>query len=419
MTLLDLLYIPLAFVTAPWWAGKKRHGWPERMGKVEPLPASARPRVMLHAVSVGEVSALRELVPLLAADFDVLVTATTDTGLKRATELFAGVCHVRRYPIDASWCVERFLDATRPDVVALVELEVWPNFVSVCARRRIPMAIINGRLSERSFRGYRRIRWYFRRCLQRLQFVACQDRDYASRFLALGVHPDRCLVTGSMKWDSTKPQAGPVPGAKELGAELGIDPSKPLIVCGSTGPGEEALLVQAAPPGVQLLCAPRKPERFDEAAMAMGEGVVRRSKPGSGDPSQGRFLLDTIGELRKAYSLADVVVVGRSFCNLFGSDPIEPVALGKATVIGPDVSDFAAIVASLEGAGGLARATRATLSGVLGELIENPGARERLAAGGVRAVVEQQGASARHAALIRGLVERGASERKAAGAGLP
>lgn len=413
MNLLDLLYIPTAVVLAPLWALKKRRGWPERLGKIAPLPSrrkGTKARILLHAVSVGEVSALRHLVPLLAGDFDVVVSVSTDTGLARACALYAGSCHVVRYPLDLSWCVGRFLDAVRPDVVGLVELEVWPNFVRACERAGVPVAVVNGRLSERSFRGYRRIRPLIAPSFGRLAAAGVQDESYAARFEALGVPRGRVRITGSMKWDAAS-IADHVPGAQELGAMLGIDPARPLIVAGSTGPddegGEEALLHAACPAGAQLLCAPRKPERFDEAARAM-PGCVRRSACSPDRPAPvgaDRFLLDSIGELRQAYSLADVVVVGRSFGGLYGSDPIEPVALGKPTVIGPSVKDFEAVVGSLERAGGLTRATRETLGAVLGALVDDPEQRRTIAERGRACIRGEQGASERTAGLLRGVVE--------------
>lgn len=400
--LLDPIYLLTAAVTAPWWARKARGGWPERFGRIEPLTPTDRPRLMVHAVSVGEVSSLRHLVPLLTPHCDLLVTASTDTGLKRAKELFGASCHVRRYPLDASWAVRRFLDATKPDAVALVELELWPNFVDACRRRGVPVGVINGRLSERSFRGYRKIRRYLGRVFGSLEFAAVQDAEYASRFEQMGVHPGRCLISGSMKWDAARIEDH-VSGADVLASELGIDRSRPLIVAGSTGPGEEALLHRSCPSGVQLLCAPRRPERFDEAARALPTCVRRSAKRAR--TGADRFLLDTIGELRMAYSLADVVVVGRSFGDLHGSDPIEPIALGKPTIIGPAVSDFAQIVAALESAKGLVRATPESLGSTLARLIAEPETRIELALRGREAIIANQGASARHAELLLSLLD--------------
>ncbi len=402
---LDLLYATVGTATAPFWARKTRGGWPERFGHAPALPAKQRPRLLLHAVSVGEVNALRTLVPLLTPTLDVVVSATTDTGLARARELYAGAATVVRYPLDFSRSVRRFLDAIKPDAVVLVELELWPNFIAQCRQRGIPMGVVNGRLSERSFRGYSKIRPFMRGSFASLRFAAVQDSDYAARFEFMGVPADRCLVTGSMKWDAapSSPE-GVGENAQRLASLLGIDRRVPLIVAGSTGPGEEALLHAACPPGVQLLCAPRKPERFDEAAHAM-PGCVRRSKCKAGGPPGGpgnfRFLLDSIGELRDAYSLADLVVVGRSFGDQFGSDPVEPAALGRPTLIGPAFGDFVQSVNILRGAGGIVVSSRGELAGDLG--CSPTERRERIAGPGFRPSATT-GASLRHAELLKALL---------------
>lgn len=408
MAPLDLIYLPLAILTAPWWAGKKRSGWGERFGKIPPLPAATKPRVLLHAVSVGEVSALRHLVPLLGRTCDVVVSATTDTGLARARELFAAQAHIVRYPLDFSWCVNRFLNAVRPSTVGLVELEVWPNFVRACARRGVPVAIINGRLSARSFRGYRTLGGFFRGVLGQIATVACQDEDYAARFRALGA--TRVKITGSMKWDAAALSTGAADGGASLAAELGIDPEKPLIVAGSTGPGEEALLHAACPEGAQVLCAPRKPARFDEAAAAL-PGCVRLSRVRDGEPPRpgaARFLLDTIGDLRNAYSRANIVVVGRSFMgDLYGSDPIEPIALGRPTIIGPHVTDFSHIVRAFAAAGGIVQTTPDALAAELMRLLNDATACKHMVDNGLECIMRHQGASAAHGALLAGLARVG------------
>jgi 3-deoxy-D-manno-octulosonic-acid transferase len=417
----DLAY----FAASPLLLGKKREGWRERLGHVESMPAKVKPRVMVHAVSVGEVNALRHLVPLLLREpIELVVTASTDTGLARARELFAKQVIVLRYPLDLSRSVRRFLDAVRPDVVGLVELEVWPNFVKECERRGVSVGVINGRLSARSFRGYRRVRAVLGPTFRRLAFVAAQDGDYAERFGAMGVVRERIEIAGTMKWDAAALGEPGVllPGAAELAENLGIDRGTLLVAGGSTGPGEEALLHAACVEAekklgrrVQLLCAPRKPERFDEAAGAMA-GCVRRSVRKNGGPlahargslaGASRFLLDTIGELRLAYSLADVVVIGRSFGDLHGSDPIEAAALGKAVVIGPRYGDFEQTVRTLRDAGGLIVSEREKLAGAIAGLLGDGDRRAAMGAAARAAVVANQGASARFAGKLMGLV-RGA-----------
>lgn len=415
---LDAIYILAVAVLAPVWLRKRRGGWKQRMGHVAPMLRDApavgplehrKPRLLLHAVSVGEVSALRTLVPILAQDHTVIISATTDTGLSRAQSLYSETCEVVRFPLDFSWAVDRFMDAARPDSVAMVELELWPHFIAACRAREIPACVINGRLSERSFKGYRRFRRLLSPMFRSLAFAAVQDADYAERFEAMGVPADRVHVTGSMKWDNAR-VGGDAESlssrADELASNMGIDRSRPLIVAGSTGPTEESLIHRACSGlDAQLLCAPRKPERFDEAAGAM-RGCTRRSetKTGGTPPTRSdRFLLDTIGELAAAYTLADVVVVGRSFGDLHGSDPTEPIGLGKPTIIGPAVGDFTTIVRSFEDAGGIVRASRASLAATIRALLDDPEYAARIAGDGVGCVLANRGASQRHAGLIRTL----------------
>ncbi|MFM9959259.1 MAG: 3-deoxy-D-manno-octulosonic acid transferase [Phycisphaerales bacterium] len=415
---LDAIYGVVAVATAPWWMRKARGGWRERFGHVESLPQTptGKKRLLLHTVSVGETNLVRPLVEMLtspphAATIDLVISATTDTGLARARELYATKAHVTRYPLDASWSVRRFLDAVRPDAVALTELELWPNFATQCDHRGIPMSVINGRLSERSFKRYRWIRWYLGGAFAQLRFAAAQDEAYCARFVAMGVPHDRCTVAGTMKWDAAH-VGDTVPGADQLAAEMGIDRTRPLIVAGSTAPDEHELLHRACPDGVQLLCAPRRPEWFDAAAGALSTpnagspaappaaSCVRRSRPGIGDPARRRFVLDTIGELRMAYALADVVVVGRSFGTLYGSDPMEPAALGKPVVIGPSVADFAATVGAMKRDGAIIQTTRDALAAELASLCVDAPRRAELAERARACVLAHQGATRRHLDLL-------------------
>lgn len=404
---LDAIYALVAAATAPWWMRKARGGWSERFGRVAELPpvAPGKRRLLIHTVSVGETNLIKPLADTLASDpsVDLVISATTDTGLARAKELYTGKAHVTRYPLDASWSVRRFLDAVRPHAVALTELELWPNFSKQCRARGIPVAVINGRLSARSFKRYRWVRWYLGAAFAELAFAAVQDDAYRDRFVAMGVRPERCSVAGTMKWDAAH-VADSIPGAEELARDMGIDRTRPLVVGGSTAPGEHRLLAEACPPGVQLLCAPRRPEWFDDAAEELAHPqpttrVVRRTNPqitGNAD----RFLLDTIGELRKAYALADVVVVGRSFGDLYGSDPMEPAALAKPVVIGPSVADFAATVDAMKRDGAILQTTPENLKRDLAHLITDPDRRRELGRRARACVLNHQGATARHARLL-------------------
>lgn len=433
----DLAYAVGAVVLSPWWARKARGGWAERLGKAAVLPVAGagRPRLLLHAVSVGEVNALRELVPLLSRSVEVVVSASTDTGLKRAVELYgpAGTVGAQgvvvRYPLDFSRSVRRFLDAVKPDAVGLVELELWPNFVKRCAERGVPVAVINGRLSARSFGGYRKVRGVLRPTFGRLAWAAVQDEPYAERFVAMGVPPDRVKVTGSMKWDTAagvKPEEVEAQ-ARRLADEMGVDLGRPVVVAGSTSAGEERLLHEACAAcgvaDVQLICGPRKPERFDEAAAAM-PGCVRRSQKVRGGGGGGRFLLDTLGELRAAYWLATVAVVGRTFglskAGRGGSDPIEPVALGRATILGEHYANFESITGVLSSAGAVRVVKPGAVAGVLGELLSagGAGARAAMAAAGAGVIESHRGATAVHAGMLIDLAKMGAAGRAGASGAL-
>jgi len=411
LLLVDIAFALFALVTLPvwltalWWKGKLRTDWPARLGLRRPVVSlgprrAGVPRILLHAVSVGEVQAIAPLAELLRADAEVVVSVTTDTGITRARQRLGDISVVR-FPFDFSWAMRGLLDAIQPDVVVLAELELWPNCSALCARRGIRIGVVNGRLSPRSFRRYMRVRWLLSRMFARLSFVAAQDRAYAERFVAMGVDPARVTVTGTMKWDSAV--SGGVQGADALAAALGIDRTKPLVVAGSTARGEEALLHAACPAGVQLLCAPRKPEWFAQAAEAL-PGCVRRSDRRDGRhefPTSGRFLLDTIGELRAAYALADVVVIGRSFGVLHGSDMMEPAALGKAVVVGPRVGDFQATADALLAGDAMVQVNATELSATLSSLLADPARRAQLAKNASEVIAREQGATARHAALIR------------------
>jgi 3-deoxy-D-manno-octulosonic-acid transferase len=330
---LDALYAALLLLGSPvllyrlLTTGKWRTDWRGRLGHAESLSPDDRPTVLLHGVSVGEVAAAAPLVEELAtaragaggrggqaggtegaAGCRVVVSATTNTGVERARALYAERHAVVRHPLDFSRAVHRFLDAVRPDVVALMELEVWPNFTRECERRGIPVVVVNGRLSEGSFGGYRRARRLVRPSFGRLHGVAAQTEEYAARFRALGVREGRLLVADSLKWEAELPADLDERSAR-LADEMGVDRTRPLVVAVSTGPGEEGVLLAGRPEGVQLMVVPRKPERFEEvAALAPW---VRRS--GDGRPAGADlFLVDTMGEAELATALGDVVLIGRS-----------------------------------------------------------------------------------------------------------
>jgi len=308
--------------------------------------------------------------------------------------------------------VSRFLDRIKPDAVCCVELEVWPNFVDACEKRSIAVCVVNGRLSARSFRGYKKIKKLIGPSFAKLAFAAVQTPDYAQRFEAMGVADVR--VVDTMKWDNAVIE-DEVEGSDALASEMGVDLNRPVVVAGSTGPGEDALLIDALPEGVQLVIAPRKPEWFDAAAKA-APGCVRltsvRHRAASvsptprawGEDDKRVFLLDTIGELRKAYAFADVVVVGRSFLGLYGSDVMEPAALGKPVITGPHHSDFQDTVDAMREAGGLI-VTDAPGQAIR-ELLADRDKAKQIAEAGRTVIRQSQGSTTRHADMILDLLSQ-------------
>ena len=409
----DLAYAVGVTLTSPIWGlsllrtGKWRTDWKGRYGHATPLAEQTGQTLLFNAVSVGEVSLLRGLIEELSQrdpTLHIVIAATTNTGFQRATELYSDRHTVVRYPLDFSWVVSRFLDRIKPDAVCCVELEVWPNFVDACEKRRIPICVVNGRLSARSFKGYVKFKRLIGPSFAKLAFAAVQTADYAERFKAMGVKNIHVLDT--MKWDNAKLD-DEVDGVTELAEELGLDLQKPVIVAGSTGPGEDRLLIDAlsgGPEGAQLVIAPRKPEWFDDAAKAIAQAGHRCVRRTSGRPGEGPvYLLDTIGELRKAYALADVVVAGRSFLGLYGSDVMEPAALGKPVIIGPHHSDFQDTVDAMHEAGGLI-VTEDPGSAVR-ELLEDHDKAQQLAEAGRSVIRSRQGSTTRHADMILALLK--------------
>jgi 3-deoxy-D-manno-octulosonic-acid transferase len=290
--------------------------------------------------------------------------------------------------------VKRFLARINPVVIVLVELEVWPNLLRVAERRTIPVVVVNGRLSDRSYNRYKKVSWFLRSTFGRLSIVGMQNEAYSKKVSSLGA--TNVEVLGTMKWDNAIIRDS-VPEAKELAINLGINLEKPLIVAGSTTPEEHVLLLNSTPDDVQLLVAPRRPEWFDSAEEIF-EPCNRRTKTLRKEARY--FVLDTIGELTEAYSLATIVVIGRSFSNLHGSDPTEAIGLGKPTIIGPNVSDFSDIVnAFLEG-DGMIQCTEATLKKNIEKLLADAGARESLAENGRKIIASHQGATQRYVKLI-------------------
>jgi 3-deoxy-D-manno-octulosonic-acid transferase len=291
--LLNLAYILILLLAAPVLLyrrivhGKYRDGWAEKFLGRLPIPAGSHPRVWFHAVSVGEVLQLESLVADLIRqrpELDVVISATTSTGLAVAKDKFPH-CHVCYFPLDFSWAVRNAVKRIRPDAVVLVELELWPNFIREVRRRGIPLVLVNGRISEKSFRGYRKLRFLMRPVLECFQNLAVQSGTYADRLRQLGAPPERITVTGSIKFDGVQTQRNN-PRTQELRRVLGIGESERVFVAGSThAPEEEFALnvwqeLRSEYPDLRLVLVPRHKERFEDVARLVesrGLSLLRRS----------------------------------------------------------------------------------------------------------------------------------------------
>jgi 3-deoxy-D-manno-octulosonic-acid transferase len=371
-------------------------------------------------VSLGEINATPLLVQGLERkmpDHEVIISTTTDTGFARARQLY-GEHRVFRFPLDFSWVVARVLRRVQPRLIVLVELEVWFNLVHAAYRRDIPVAVVNGRLTERSRRRFGWIAGPARSMFSKLAWVGAQDHAIAERFRELGTTNEQVETMGSIKWDSTT-VADHVDGQTALARALGISENTPTWVCGSTGPDEEAIILHAYSrvrqtiSAVRLVLVPRKPERFSEVAELIrraGYPCIRRSGHADGtvltDVTAETIILgDTMGELRKFYCLADVVFVGRSLVPMGGSDPMEVAALARPIIAGPHMENFREPVAALTDAGALITATNAhQLADAVLQMIQDPQRARDCGAKARQVVIQHQGATERTVSRLVALV---------------
>jgi 3-deoxy-D-manno-octulosonic-acid transferase len=397
---MTLIFYNLALLTAllasaPWWlwrmmtTHKYREGLKERLGEVPAVLARMRaqdeaPVIWLHAVSVGEVLAVSRLVSEMDWAFSgyrLLVSTTTYTGQVLARERF-GASRVFYCPLDLPWAVFAYLQTLRPRMLILAETEFWPNLLSGCFGRGIPVAVVNARISDRSWPRYQMLKALWRPLLSRLSAVLAQTETDAQRLLALGCARERVSVAGNLKFDVRIAEETDVTKLFRM-----LAAGQRLLVAGSTLEGEERALLEAWPkllgadPQMTMVLAPRHPERFGAvAALLAGSGFawVRRSdwpakpvhtleplRPGQ------IVLLDTIGELASIYSLASVAFVGGSLVPAGGHNPLEPAQFGVPIVMGPHYANFRAVVEDLRTHQAIRIAAREEFAATLADLLAN------------------------------------------------
>jgi 3-deoxy-D-manno-octulosonic-acid transferase len=422
----NLALLAALVVGAPWWlwrmatTHKYREGLMERLGRIPATLASLgheQPLIWLHAVSVGEVLAVSRLVGELNQTFPshrLVISTSTRTGQALARERF-GSNRVFYCPLDLPWAVRAYIDAIQPSLLILAETEFWPNLLNGCFRRRIPVAVVNARISDRSWPRYRLLRWLWTPFLSRLSRVLAQSETDAERLKAIGCLTERVLVAGNLKFD--------VRATKEAEATRQLKvlaPNLRLIVAGSTLEGEESVLLDAWPkllatdPQLVLVLAPRHPERFgavatllEKSGLAWGKRSDWGLQPASTlqplNPDQ-IVLLDTIGELASVYSLATVAFIGGSLIPAGGHNPLEPAQFSVPILMGPYYANFRAITDDLRAHDAVRIAAKDNLATTLIELLRDRTATTEMGERAGQVFASQAGATGRCIDALRELL---------------
>ncbi len=339
--------------------GRYRRGIAEKLFGRLPVVTDERPVVWFHAVSVGEILQLQNVIAEFRQQttdrFHVVVSTSTDTGYELAVTRYSD-CTVTWFPLDFSWAVSNALRRVHPQLVVLAELEVWPGFLTECSRQGIATAVINARMSDRSFPKYCRIRRFIRPVFEQFAIVAAQSDEYADRLIQLGARRECTSVTGSIKFDGVNTDRRN-PGTQKLRQLFNIGSDDSVLIAGSTQDPEEMMAVntwrslRADYPNVRVILVPRHRERFGTVAGQLQDAQIpcwRRSEQHESPPSPDEvILLDTIGELSACWGLADVAFVGGSFGPRGGQNMLEPAAYGAAVLFGPSTRNFRDIVTNL------------------------------------------------------------------------
>jgi 3-deoxy-D-manno-octulosonic-acid transferase len=427
-SLYSLLYsagLAVALVASlPYWLfqmarhGKYRQGFAERLGKVPSrlkIPEHRQPVIWVHAVSVGEVLAVAGLVEELQKRFPqhrIFVSTTTDTGQALARKRF-GETNVFYFPMDFGFAIRPYLRALRPRLVVIAETEFWPNFIRLAHASGARIAVVNARISDRSWPRYRRFRGLLRRLLENIDLFLAQTQEDATRLLDIGARPERVKVTGNLKFDIPAP-APPVI-VENLRNSFAATATGPVLVCGSTVEDEEPLLLKAFEnvlvqhPRAVMVLAPRHPERFPVVAALLEQMSIRfcrRSTWNGESLAAGVLLLDTIGELSALYALADIAFVGGSLVPRGGHNIIEPAQHGVATVVGNHTENFRDIVRLFQGQDAVRIVGPAELPLVWLELLANDGDRKALGQRASETMRSQIGATTRTVEELQPLLER-------------
>lgn len=414
-----LLSAPFYFLKM-WRRGNWRPGFRQRFGRYSTKIKQAitnRHVIWIHAVSVGEVNVCTQFIRALEPrmpNLKIVVSTTTSTGMAELQRRLPSHIQKIYYPIDHRQWVRRALGTIHPEAIVLVEAEIWPNFLWRALDQKIPVFLVNARLSKRSWRGYRRFRFLFGPLFESFAGVGCQDEVDAARLLELGCRPEAVQVMGNLKFDSAKINERRLTDVPRLLEQLGVPGNAPLLVAGSTHAGEEAVLgeiflrLRRRFPELFLVVVPRHFERGKEAGRdlaAKGVKFVYRSELTLNSRHQpGEFnglVVNTTGELKYFYEHARVVFVGKSLTAEGGQNPIEPGVLAKPMVFGPNMQNFEAITRALvDGDGAVQVRDAAGLERALEEILADPDRADALGRNALRVVKENRGAIDRTVEMI-------------------
>ena len=375
-------------------------------------PPRQRGGAWIHAVSVGEAMVAATLARRLPEGFALLVTTVTPTGQERARRLLAGRAAVAYLPFDLGPLVERYLRRVRPAALVLVEGDYWPTLLDRCRRRDVRIVVVNGRVGDRSFGRLRRRPRLARWLLAGVERFAVQTAEDADRLAALGIDPSRVTVTGNLKYDAAEPPPHP-----ELEGRLrALAGERPVLLAGSTMPGEERAVLEAftrigGGRRALLLVAPRHPERWDEVAAAIAaaglEWTRRSALRGAAAPVSlpAVVLLDSLGELAALYRLANACFVGGTLVGSGGHNPLEPARYGTPIAVGPSMENFRDMASQFDRAGAWRRIDGAAgLAAAWEEWLADPEAARAVGDRGRRLVEENRGAVDRTLAVLAPLL---------------
>ena len=411
------------FVSLPYWLfqmarhGKYRKGFAERLGRVPArlqLPGAHKPVIWVHAVSVGEVLAVAGLVEELQrrSQSRIFISTTTDTGQALARNRF-GEASVFYFPMDFAFAIRPYLRELRPQMVVIAETEFWPNFLRLAHASGARIAVVNARISDRSWPRYRRYRGWMRKLLANVDMFLAQTPADATRLQDIGARPERVRVSGNLKFDIPAPVTPAI--VESVRASIAASGAGPVLVCGSTVDGEETLLLKAFEnvlvqhSRAVMILAPRHPERFPAVAALLEQRSVRfcrRSVWNGESLAGGVFLLDTIGELAALYALADIALVGGSLVPRGGHNIIEPAQHGVAIVVGNHTENFRDIVSLFQSRDAVRIVGPAELPVVFLDLLANDAERKALGQRAAETMRSQIGAMARTAGELQELLAK-------------